>query len=151
MPDTAALIARVECPACGNCLTELCRVQWGVVPRQAVYQLGDKVEWHRLPDGGIVPPFRLQLGQWNCGDPASADVLLKDPTCLGGPLLCPACAARYEGIVVEVSAGRFRSARLYAAGEFADEVDIFEKLPDGSLRPRLDWVDHPVFLYGSGD
>ncbi len=147
MVDVAIVIAAVQCSACGTQITDVNQVQWGVCPRGEPYHPGDEVEWLCLPAGGVVPSFRLLRGQWNCGDPAVRDVLLKDPTYLGGPLQCPKCPARYEGVVVEVGGGRFRSARLYVAGEFADDVDVFEKLPDGSLRPRPEWFNLPVFPY----
>lgn len=143
--DVAALAIPVPCLACGGTVMDLCRLQWGACPRQELYRPGDEVEWARLPDGSVAPPFRLLDGRWNSGDPSCTEMLIKDPTLLGGPIRCPACEASYEGVAVEIRAGRFASAHLYACDELPDEADAFERQPDGSLRGHPEWQNAPVF------
>lgn len=150
MPDTAILIAPVDCPACGTRSHMTNHLQWGVCPRQAPYNVGDEVEWLRLPSGEIVTPFRLFHWAWNCGDPMLLDLLLIDPSFQGGPLQCAQCAATFEGVVVEVQGGRFRSARFYTSGEFSDDVNTFEKLPDGTFKPHPEWFDCGIFPFEQG-
>ena len=141
--DVAAVAVRVPCPACGAAIMDLARVQWGACPRDALYHPGDPVEW--LESGGqVVPPFRLTGGRWNCGEPSCTEMLLKDPTFMGGPIRCAACNATFEGVAVEVRAGRLASARAYAYDELPDEADAFERLPDGSLRAHPEWQNAPV-------
>ena len=135
----------MPCPRCGATILELTRVQWGVCPRDALYKPGDAVEWLRRPGGALVPAFRLLDMKYNSGDPSCTDVLLKDPTLLGGPITCPGCQHKFEGAAAEVRAGRFVSARIYAYDELPDDSDVFELMPDGTLRAHPEWLDAPIF------
>ena len=146
MPDTAAFVTVARC-ACGHVVMPICTLQWGAVPRDQPYASGQEPEWLRLPDGRIVPPFRIWRGRWNCGDPALHDVLVKDPTLLGGPITCTACGAVYEGVATEIAGGRFRGARLYREGELPGEAEVFERLADGTLKPHPEWLDAALDAY----
>jgi hypothetical protein len=140
MRDTAVLPFDVPCPSCLAVQSHLCHLQWGAVRRDLNYAVGDEVEWLRDSDGAILRPFLVVNGRWNCGDPTLRDVVIKDPTLLGGPLTCGQCGARYEGIAVEIAGGRFRSARYHRYDELG-EADHFERLADGTLRPHPEWLD----------
>lgn len=139
MPDLAAIVGSYSCPYCGE-LERLLFVQWGAIPNR--YTIGDEVRWHSR-GGQIAPPYTRHHTEreWNVGDPAVRDVLVRDvhqyPE---GNANCSACGAPLGGAVIEVKDGRFASGRLLRTDALPPGEYLIPK-PDGTYERRRDWED----------
>jgi len=140
------------------------RIQWGMVPNNSGYRLGDSVDWLRDGKGEIVPPFELrEMGKrsrkWNCGEPQFQELILFDvlfdADVLTQNVRCPTCNLRIAAGIAVMNGGRFKEIRALTdegvnsiLGASRSRANIVIVRDGNTYWPREDWYDHPLKYSG---
>jgi hypothetical protein len=146
LPQFAHIAAEVPCLQCGQDVTIGGRVaiQWGYcsIPMYGsgpAYRVGDVVRWRSDREGEVQPWVYFADGTGNLGDPAFADLFVRESE--HDIRHCRSCGSDFLGIGVVIRGGVICEVRAYDGGLPAAEVSIYR---EGELHPRPEWDDHPM-------
>jgi hypothetical protein len=105
------------------------------------YEVGEPLVW-RLDRSGRAPAWSYfkHTAAGNIGDPAYADVLLRESEF--ATTACPECGHRFAGIGVLVRAGIIQEVRLFEQGLADCDCSVIES--DGSFTPKPEWDNYPM-------
>jgi hypothetical protein len=149
----AFLLTPVQCPSCGQTVTDELWFRWGYCRGRApapesTYRPDDPMRWREC-GSGKVPPWtqfggESDPGGGNMGSPDIPNLLVRD---LGQSWLfedCRQCGVRLHGGVVEIRNGRVRRGRLARPSEFGDDTLAWWSVDDSAAAVPLFGADVPT-------
>lgn len=115
------------------------------VEEEHVYKLNGSVYWKTCNDGSKPAWTYFDERQGNIGDPSVLNLIVRDSSHYWQyPLKCSNCQNLLGGAAVKIFGGILLDVWVYKPGELDDNVDIYLIMLDGSLKPILEWNDHPM-------
>lgn len=150
MPSFAYVKQDINCPYCNFAVHNLTAFQWGFCPgynvqEKYIYKLNDSIYWKTCKDGSKPAWTYFDERQGNIGDPSILNLIVRDSSHYWQyPLSCRNCQRLLGGAVVKIIEGNIARVWVYEPGELDNQIDIYLIIGDGSLKPMMEWNDHPM-------